>query len=201
MDKENKKQALAALLKALAEKQAIKESVPRDQHPSENKAKKKQLRAAWYQELAKEQKSRESWETRQKYVYPPTIPEDIVRSILYGVTNGILDVDADPIAAALIDADEIRKMIQIGRLDAAELPMLKYRIDKLLGLNQDANPPDGREMLSSLAYYYRSDGERLEQILQDAVKDMLEDFQAGVLTREELEKFRVEVKQIISQYF
>lgn len=200
MDKENKKQALAALLKSIVDKQASQDTTPPSQPSSEKKETRKQQRAAWYQTLAKEQKSRESWEVRQKYAYPPVIPEDVVNSVVYGVTQGILDVDNDPIASALMNADEIRNMIQSGRMDASELPLLKYRLDKILGLTHNPNPPDGREMLSSLAYYYRANSDKLDQIFRDTLADIADDFHAGVLSREESEQYRIEVKQIIQQY-
>jgi hypothetical protein len=106
----------------------------------------------------------------------------------------------DSIAVNLMDSNEIRKTIQAGRLDPSELPLLKYRIDKLLGLSVDPNPPRGQEMLSARAYYYRGDIERLNDLRQEVLDSILEDYQYGEMTAEEFEKYRREAILIIDQY-
>ncbi|GEM_PF-2946741 len=202
MNRRNEKQGLEALLKALAEKQlqsSAKTPVSSSTHSAKGKSASIR-REQWIKHIAVEQINREPWEVRRRYRYPPVIPEDIVQSINTGVSRGVLELDSDPIAASLADANEIRKMIDMGRMDASELPLLKYRIDKILGLTKREHPPDGREMLSSLAYYYRGSIEKLNQIRADALADMMDDYQRSLITKEELERYQQELNEIIDQY-
>ena len=192
MENNKEKQGLELLIKALAEKQVRSSSSSTDR-VSPNKTLAKQQQEQWIH-------TRETRKIRQNFHYPPITPEDIVQSVLTGISKGILDGEADPVVASLMDTNEIRKMIEVGRLDASELPLLKYRVDKLIGINSHPNPPDGREMLSSLAYYYRTSVEKLNQIRAEALEDMMDDYQLSLISSEELEKYRQELNIIIDQY-
>jgi len=195
------KQELAAFLRKLAENQAQKEA-PAHEQPARSRTVRQpsSARTVWYQEIAREQISRETWEERQRYAFPPVIAEDIVQSILYGQSKGVLDLANDTVAASLMDAQEIRKLIQLGRLDPSELPLLKYRIDKLVGLSHSDSPPGSREALSSLVYHYRANPQQLEEIRRAVLEEMRQDFESGAISAEEMERYRAELEQIIAQY-
>ncbi len=196
-DNERRKE-LARLLKAIAEStQDGHKSTPAAATPRSTLRNEK---VAWYHELACEQASRESWSERQRYHFPPIIPEDIAQIILEASEKGILDPDADPVAASLMDGAEIRKMIQAGRLDPSELPMLEYRILRLLGSAQTMPPPDRRASFSSLVYYYRGDPRAVERIRKEALAEIEEDFRYGDISPEEKKEFIDELERIIRQY-
>jgi hypothetical protein len=201
-DSIDRKKKLETLLASIAKEQMSRESTGKIKKASRptTKADKKKHVETLFATFAVEQASHESWEKRQRYLYPPIIPEDIAYSVHYGVAKGMLNPADDSIAVNLMDSNEIRKTIQAGRLDPSELPLLKYRIDKLLGLSVDPNPPRGQEMLSARAYYYRGDIEKLNDLRQEVLDSILEDYQYGEMTAEEFEKYRREAILIIDQY-
>ena len=201
-DRRDRKKKLETLLAAIAKEQIGQESAGKTEkvsRPNPQADKKKDVETL-FAAYAVEQASRESWEKRQRYLYPPIIPEDIAASIHYGIARGILNPTNDPVAVNLMDPNEIRKTIRARRLDPSELPLLKYRIDKLLGLKKDPNPPLGQEMLSSRAYYYRGNTKMLNDLRQEVLESILEDYQYGDMTAEEFEKYRREAILIIDQY-
>lgn len=201
-DRSDKKKKLETLLDAIAKEHINRESTGKTKKASRPtpKADKKKGMETMFAAYAVEQASRESWEKRQRYLYPPIIPEDIAASIHYGVAKGILNPANDPIAVSLMDPNEIRETIHAGRLDPSELPLLKYRIDKLLGLTKDPNPPRGQEMLSARAYYYRGNIKKLKDLRQEVLESISEDYQYDEMTAEEFEKYRREAILIIDQY-
>lgn len=201
MDKSAQKASLEALLRALAEEETRKQGGATLPSPSEKKETPARTgRVAWFAEIAREQVSRETWEERQRYLYPPVIPEDVARSILDASMRGKLDLAEDPVSANLMDAGEIRKLIQAGRLDPSELPLLKYRIERLVGLSTEENLPGRREMLSSLAYHVRGDASALEEIRESVLEELRADLENGAISHEEAEQYRSELHQIIDQY-
>ncbi len=195
MDERRKK--LARLLADFAREQGTSAEEP---DPNLPKRPARQDRAAWYKELAREQTTREAWEERQRYYYPPIIPEDIAQSILQAAKLGTLDLENDPISASLMDPEQTREMIRFGRLDPSDLPLLKYRVDRLLGLTTESAPPDRRAMLSSLAYYFRGDHEALDHIHQEVSNELTLDLEHGEITQAEREIYSLELNQIIDQY-
>jgi len=201
-DRRDRKKKLEMLLAAIAKEQIGQESAGKTEkasRPNPQADKKKDVETL-FAAYAVEQASRESWEKRQRYLYPPITPEDIAASIHYGIARGILNPTTDPVAVDLMDPSEIRKTIQARRLDPSELPLLKYRIDNLLGLKKGPNPPLGQEMLSSRAYYYRGNIKMLKDLRQEVLESILEDYQYGDMTAEEFEKYRREAILIIDQY-
>lgn len=197
MDMDERKKKLARLLAGFAKEQG---SVEEEKHPVKPRRQNDQDRAAWYRELAREQTTRETWEERQRYYYPPVIPEDIAHSILQASQQGTLDLANDPIAATLMDPEQIREMIHYERLDASDLPLLKYRIDRLLGLTTYAEPPDRRALLSSLAYSCRGDKTALDKIHREVSLELTHDLEHGDITQAELDIYAHELNQIIDQY-
>jgi hypothetical protein len=197
MEMDERKKKLAQLLAGFAKEQ---ESASVENHPVKPKRHSNEDRAAWYRELAREQTTRETWEERQHYYFPPVIPEDIAHSILQATNLGTLDLANDPVAATLMDPEQIREMIRYERLDASDLPLLKYRIDRLLGLTTEADPPDRRAMLSSLAYAFRGDNTSLDKIHQEVSLELTHDLEHGQITQTELDVYSRELNQIIDQY-
>lgn len=195
MDERRKK--LAQLLAGFAREQ---ESSPEGTSASVPKRPVRQERESWYRELAREQTTRETWEDRQRYYCPPVIPEDIAHAILQGANQGTLDLANDPVAASLMDPEQIREMIRFGRLDPSDLPLLKYRLDRLLGLTSETNPPDRRVMLSSLAYYYRGVHTVLDEIHQEVRTELEQDLLQGAISQAEKDAYSLESDQIINQY-
>jgi len=195
MDERRKK--LAQLLAGFAREQ---ESSSEEVLAHAPKRPLRQDRESWYRELAREQTTRETWEERQRYYYPPVIPEDIAHAILQAANQGTLDLANDPVAASLMDPEQTREMIRYGRLDASDLPLLKYRLDRLFGLTSEPNPPDRRVMLSSLAYYYRGVHTVLDQIHQEVQAELAHDLAQGEISQSEADTYSLESDQIINQY-
>jgi hypothetical protein len=197
MEMDERRKKLARLLAGFAREQETSSEEP---DPDIPKRPGRQERAVWYKELAREQTTREAWGERQRYYYPPIIPEDIAQSILQAANQGTLDLENDPVAASLMDPEQTREMLRCGRLDPSDLPLLKYRIDRLLGLTIESNPPDRRVMLSSLAYYFRGDRKALDQIHEEVSNELTLDLEHGEITQAEREIYSLELNQIIDQY-